>query len=89
MKTAKIILAALVAFALPALVGCSTTTGIASRHVGTVSINAKAGKDIVFNLREIDSTQEAEKTQSLDAAANVDRTAIGGNDAAVAAEPAE
>ena len=51
----------LLAAATASLVGCSTTTGIASRHVGTMSINAKAGKDIVFNVRDNRSEQAADK----------------------------
>lgn len=51
-------------------VGCSTTSGIASRHVGTMSINAKAGNDVVINLRENNAEQAADKAvDALKAAA--------------------
>lgn len=51
-------------------VGCSTTSGIASRHVGTMSINAKAGNNVVINLRDNNAEQAADKAvDALKAAA--------------------
>ena len=62
--------------------------GIATRSAGNINIQAKAGNDVVIHLNGNDATQAAEKTQSIaaQAEATVDRTAVGGNDAAVSAE---
>ena len=62
--------------------------GIATRSAGNINIQAKAGNDVIIRLAGNDATQAAEKTQSIaaQAEATVDRTAVGGNDAAVSAE---
>lgn len=89
---ARLVFAWLAVCALPAAIliaivcsGCGG--GIATRSAGNINIQAKAGNDIVIRLAGNDATQAAEKTQSIAAQAKgtVDRTAIGGEGAAVAA----
>lgn len=76
----KILITIAIAFLLTSCGG-----GIATRSAGNINIQAKAGNDVIIRLAGNDATQAAEKTQSIaaQAEATVDRTAVGGNDAAV------